>query len=116
MSSLLIVEDSFDVAEALQEIFVAEGFDVRIASDGREGLALIREQLPDLVVTDFMMPFMDGLALVQEIRSDPALAQLPVIVMSAARPTLSLDPCTTFIGKPFDFDKIIKLVNHILQK
>jgi CheY-like chemotaxis protein len=110
MKTLLIVEDSYDIAEALQELFLAEGYAVRVANDGKEALALLDEQISDLVLTDVMMPVMDGLELLRTIRADPRLEHVPVIVMSAARPQLPRDPLTTFLGKPVNFDRLLELV------
>jgi CheY-like chemotaxis protein len=54
-----------------------------LATDGRSGLELAREVRPDLVITDLMMPVMDGFAVVEAIKADPALAHVPIIVVSA---------------------------------
>lgn len=112
MNTLLIVEDEFDLAECLMEVFLAAGYSVRMASDGKDALARLEEQVPDLVVTDLMMPLLDGLELLQVIRSSPRLAHVPVVLMSAARPSLPSDPLMTFIGKPFDVDALLELVAH----
>jgi CheY-like chemotaxis protein len=110
MSTLLIVEDEFDLAECLKEMFLDEGYSVRMATDGLDALAMLDEQVPDLVVTDMMMPLLNGLGLLHAMRSTPRLAHVPVVLMSAARPTVPDDPLMTFIGKPFNVDLLRELV------
>ena len=112
MKSLLIVEDSFDIAEALKDVFLAEGYTVRLANDGREAIAMLDEQVPDLVMTDIMMPVIGGLELLQTMRDEPRFAQVPVVLMSAGRPELPEDPLMTFIGKPFELDRLVELVEQ----
>lgn len=77
---ILVVEDEFGLHEIFREIFRMEGYDVRIATNGLNGLELYKKFNPDLVFTDIVMPEMDGLELVSKIREiDP---QIKVIYMS----------------------------------
>jgi CheY-like chemotaxis protein/anti-sigma regulatory factor (Ser/Thr protein kinase) len=81
MSSILVVEDSRTQAQEIQLLLEEEGFTVQLASQGREALAVLRQGLPDVVLTDLDMPEMNGLQLVEAVRRDyPAV---PVILMTA---------------------------------
>ncbi|NDJ87482.1 MAG: threonine synthase [Chloroflexi bacterium] len=81
---VLIVEDNEDSARLLQRIFEsAGGYDIRIATDGREGLNIARQMQPDLIVSDLMMPEMDGFQLIEELKSDQMLHHIPIIVLTA---------------------------------
>lgn len=79
---ILVVDDNADMRAYLQRL-LAPHWQVSTASDGMEALAAIRHCAPDLVITDMMMPRLDGTALLRELRQDPALRALPVVVLSA---------------------------------
>lgn len=82
--SIAIVEDNLEAARLLRRILQARGnYSIHEARNGKEGLALIREKLPDLVMLDLMMPEMDGFQVLDELRSDAATAKIPVIVITA---------------------------------
>jgi two-component system, chemotaxis family, sensor kinase CheA len=80
---VVLAEDSLATREVLRVLLEEQGFVVRLAADGEEALARIRERLPDVVVTDVNMPRRDGLSLARAIRADPAMARLPVILLTS---------------------------------
>jgi type IV pilus assembly protein PilB len=80
---VLVVEDSRVIATVVQYYLELEGFEVLVAADGVQGLAMARREQPDLVVTDLSMPGMDGLALLRALRADPATAGVAVLVLTA---------------------------------
>src|SRR6185436_19266259 len=84
MTRIVIVEDQKVLASVYRNKFLAEGFQVEIASDGEEGLALILSTMPDLVILDLMLPKINGLEVLKKLRADPAFHTLPVIVFSNA--------------------------------
>jgi DNA-binding response OmpR family regulator len=108
---VLVVDDERPIVDLLQDLLQDQGYEVRRAYDGITALQLIERELPDLVVTDVMMPRLDGLALFNEIRT--RTATLPVILMSAAVTPRKID--ATFIPKPFDIDTLLDLVDEKLQ-
>jgi CheY-like chemotaxis protein len=69
---ILVVDDEFSVAEVLQSVLADSGHEVVTAVHGRQGLELLGKRLPDLVLLDFMMPIMDGPAMLKAMREDPA--------------------------------------------
>jgi two-component system chemotaxis sensor kinase CheA len=81
--SILVVDDALTVRELQRSILERAGFEVRVASDGVQALAMLAEERSDLVLTDVEMPRMDGFALTEAIRAQPNLANLPVIVLTS---------------------------------
>jgi CheY-like chemotaxis protein len=80
---VLAVEDSRTQAERLRLLLTAEGYEVEVAPDGREGLAAARARLPELIVSDVTMPEMDGFAFCQAVKSSPATRHIPFILLTA---------------------------------
>ncbi|MFA5689959.1 MAG: response regulator [Kiritimatiellales bacterium] len=80
MGHILIIEDNEAVRGLFQQVLEIEGYSVAVAGNGHEGLAAAREREPDLVITDIMMPEMDGLELIQRLRANSP--GLPVIAIS----------------------------------
>lgn len=85
MATVVVIDDETMNADALAFMLAAEGLAVRTAADGAAGLSLIGEVRPDVVITDFMMPVMTGLELARALRADPALAHIPLILLTAAQ-------------------------------
>jgi DNA-binding response OmpR family regulator len=108
---VLVVDDERPIVDLLQDLLQDQGYEVRRAYDGMTALQLIEREQPDLVVTDVMMPRLDGLALFNEIRT--RTPTLPVILMSAAVTPRKID--ATFVPKPFDIDTLLDLVDEKLQ-
>jgi CheY-like chemotaxis protein len=87
--SVLIVEDDDDIRDLLAEMFGDHGFRVSTARNGKEGLELLRgSDHPNIVLLDLMMPVMDGWQMRAEMLADPALARIPVVVVSGAADVL----------------------------
>lgn len=82
---VLVVDDDMDKANLLDVALRMEGYDVRTASDGREAVAAIESYQPDLIVTDVLMPGMDGFELARRVREDPRTKFIPIILQSAGR-------------------------------
>lgn len=79
---ILIVEDEAPLLLVLKDALARDGFDVRTAKDGAEGLALALKEHPDLILLDILMPKMDGIALLKDLRKDPWGKTAKVIVLS----------------------------------
>ncbi|MFY0522130.1 response regulator [Archangium gephyra] len=117
MSHVLIVDDEPDIANVLGELLGEEGLDVRVVHDGRQALTAMTERLPDLVITDLMMPRMDGHALIREMRGSAALRHIPIVVMSAGLMDQSLlAPDLLFVPKPFELFDMLDRVSELLGK
>lgn len=83
MSKILVVEDSPDCLQPLKRLLQLAGHEVACARDGHAALALMRSFRPDKLVTDLMMPGMDGVSLIEAIRHDSGFRHLPIIVYTA---------------------------------
>jgi len=80
MAHILVIDDEIAIQKLFRQFLEGEGYSVSSASDGREGLRLIKQKKPDLVITDIMMPEMDGLEVVREIKGK--YPELPIIAIS----------------------------------
>jgi CheY-like chemotaxis protein len=83
MASVLVVDDTLDCLVPLTRLLRLEGFDTTAAQDGRQALEMMERSRPDVLVLDLMMPGIDGVTLLEEIRGTPGLEQLPVVVFTA---------------------------------
>ena len=92
-----------------------EGFRVRTAGDGCDALAAVEEERPDVVLTDLMMPRMDGYELIARLRRG-RLVQRGIIVMSTAVPARHRAPQADFIlAKPFDIDDVVESIHSLVE-
>ena len=118
MRSVLVVDDEFGTVEVLVAALEDAGYRVLTAANGRRALERLEENKPDLIISDFMMPLMDGAALVRTLRSNPAFQNIPVIMMSAAPEAAlrqRLDGYEAFLRKPFRVPALLELVASILS-
>jgi CheY-like chemotaxis protein len=95
----LIVDDEPDIRFMMRLIFEAAGHKVTEARHGATGLNSVKAAPPDLVITDVMMPTMDGLEFIERLRSDPETAAIPILVVSGNSDLAAA--ANTRIGKPF---------------
>ncbi|MFL9963349.1 response regulator [Paraburkholderia sediminicola] len=113
MANVLLVEDEADLLHALEALLILEGHNVRTAENGAEALHAVSQAVPDIVVTDAVMPGMDGIRLVRELRAAPLLAHIPVILTSAINVPRDL-PVFAFLHKPFSAIELVGLINRLL--
>ena len=107
---VLVVEDDWEIREAVVAILVSKGYSVDSAPDGRAGLERLRERRPNVVVLDMMMPKANGWAFLAAKRKDLELARIPVVVMSASDPIRPLRGVFAWMSKPFNFDELLKML------
>lgn len=110
---VLIVDDESSLRFLLRMSFEAAGYDVTEAHHGAAALALAETLHPDLVVTDFMMPVMDGGELVEHLRAGSATQTIPIILVTS---TVGLEdlPVDNLLGKPVDCDEVLASAKHLL--
>jgi CheY-like chemotaxis protein len=114
--SILIVDDEFGLAELLREMLRESGFEVTLANNGRLALEILAEGTVDLVLTDMMMPVMDGAELAAAMRNDARHRDTPIIMMTSlptARPQLE-GLFDAVLRKPFTPDLLLETMASCL--
>jgi DNA-binding response OmpR family regulator len=120
-ADILVIEDDYIVARTIERSLRGEEFRVTLASRGEKGIFLARQNPPDLVILDIIMPDMDGYQVCQAMRSDPQLALVPVLFLTAkVRPQDKIMGFNVgaddYLCKPFNVDELILRVKAILRR
>ena len=116
--TVVVVDDSPSIRETISFILEMEGYDVRSAVNGAEGLALIRDVRPKAVLLDAMMPEMDGFEVCRQVRQDPELSDLVVIMLTAMGQKVDEERAREagvdhFLTKTFDHEEALSLLEGI---
>jgi CheY-like chemotaxis protein len=117
MKTIVIIDDEFGLADVLTATLSDIGFRVFSAANGKQGLEVMAEHPPDLVILDYMMPLLDGAGVLKAMRTDPKLAAVPVIMTSAAPESVVRAQCqgyVAFLRKPFDFEALLNAVGRAM--
>jgi two-component system, OmpR family, response regulator len=113
--AVLIVDDEPSIREFLAFVLEDEGFEVATAADGRQALQQAREHPPDVVLTDLMMPVVDGYELINGLRREGVPVRA-IIAMSAVQAAADCPPAADlFVSKPFQIEQIIASVRALLR-
>jgi len=123
----LIIDDEPDTATYLGTLLSDNGWDVRTANDVNTGLALAREDTPDVVLLDLMMPDRGGLSCLVEFRKDPELGPVPIVIVSGIEEELNVDfrnflarfkhrKADAFLGKPVVPEELLKKVDELTSQ
>ena len=116
---VLIIDDNIDIRTYLRSV-LSEKYNVSEASDGKVGLELARKIVPDIVLSDIMMPVMDGLEFCQQLKTDKAISHIPVILLTAR----SLDEqrvegyehgADAYISKPFSLRLLLSRIDNLIE-
>lgn len=115
---ILLIDDTLSLLNEIKDILVMEGHEVSTASNGYEGLEKIGKLIPDLIITDIVMPEMDGYQLIQKIKSLSKFKDIPVIVLSAQAARENKDKAFTlqaekYLTKPCSIDELINAINEV---
>jgi signal transduction histidine kinase len=119
VENILIAEDSATQAEQLRQMLVFHGYNVSVVQNGKQALEAIRKERPTLVVSDVMMPEMDGYDLCRTIKSDPDLKDIPVMLLTSLSDPADiirglLCAANNFIVKPYREDELLSRIEYIL--
>ena len=117
MASIFIVDDELSITEALSFILSEEGHHVVVANNGATALSKLAEFKPDLILTDFMMPRMNGAELTRTVRQSEQHASVKIVMMSGALEASlhSVKPLyDAFLRKPFDIDTLLHQLHRLL--
>jgi CheY-like chemotaxis protein len=118
MRTILIVDDEFGVGEVIEAILEDEGYRVVSAINGRQGLGRLAESKPDLILLDFMMPIMNGAAMLRTMQANPAFRDIPVVMMSSLDERTVRTQCdgiAGFIRKPFRAALLVQTIARVLD-
>lgn len=118
---LLLVDDEPGLRQAVQAYLEDSGFTVHVASNARDGWELLQKTSPDLVISDIMMPQVDGYQFLKQLRDDPRYESLPVIFLTARGMTTDRIQgykagCDAYLSKPFDPDELVAIVESLLER
>ena len=118
MKRVLVVEDEVAIADLIRDVLIDEGYDVAHATNGQDALARLTEFRPHLILTDVMMPLLDGKALCRAVRDLPDFHNVPLVVMSAVGEWNIRDQCpyNAFLSKPFNIDTLVSTVERCLDE
>ena len=120
-NKIVVIEDEPDIVEVVSYNLRREGYNVLTADRGDEGLNLIRNQSPHLVILDLMLPGMDGLSICQQMKSDPIVRDIPIIIISAkgeeSDVVIGLElGADDYLAKPFGPRELLARVKAVLRR
>jgi DNA-binding NarL/FixJ family response regulator len=120
-AQLLLVDDEPGLREAVKDYLQESGFNVQVASNAREGWELMQKNTPDLVISDVMMPQVDGYQFLKQLRADPRFKALPVVFLTAKGMTTDRIQgyqagVDAYLPKPFDPDELVAIVENLLER
>lgn len=118
---ILVVDDETYILHVVGLKLANAGYDILTAADGEEGLSLALEHRPDLIITDYQMPYLTGFEMCQRLKQHPDTASTPVIMLTARGFTLSDEELKSVnilhcLGKPFSPRELLSCVSAVLQQ
>jgi CheY-like chemotaxis protein len=117
--TILVVDDELGVLEVSEYILTDLGYSVMSALNGRDALARLKENRPDLIVLDFMMPIMDGAAFLKALRDDDSYCTIPVVLTSALPEQTIKETCSgynSFLRKPYIYEKLVDTIDTLFRQ
>lgn len=120
MPSMLVVEDNKDIREYIEESFCSQ-FTIHTAQDGKEGLHLAQQIVPDIIISDVMMPNMDGNQMCRLLKNDLATSHIPIILLTAKDSLAAKEEgydsgADSYITKPFSHSLLASRINNLLKQ
>ncbi|MBW4562229.1 MAG: response regulator transcription factor [Mojavia pulchra JT2-VF2] len=119
--TILVVDDDLGTRLSISDYLELSGYSVITANDGQEALMMVEEYQPDLIVTDIVMPRMNGYELVRRVRQQPAFRLLPVILLTARTKTQERilgyqSGCDLYLPKPFELEELAAAIRNLLER
>lgn len=119
--NILLVDDEPGLREAVQAYLEDSGFTVRTASNAQEGWTLLQQETPDVLISDIMMPQVDGHAFLAQVREDVRFKGLPVVFLTARGMTKDRiqgynSGCDAYLSKPFDPEELVAVVGNLIER
>ncbi|BAY51122.1 two-component response regulator [Thermostichus vulcanus NIES-2134] len=120
-AKLLLVDDEPGVREAVSAYLEDSGFEVTAVANGQAALEYLETHVPDVIISDIMMPQMDGYAFLETVRQQPHLSHIPVIFLTARGMTRDRIQgydagCDAYLAKPFDPDELVAIIKNLLRR
>ena len=121
MPKILFVEDEPTLQKELDEIFQQEGFKILSAFDGEEGLKLTREEMPDLILLDLILPKKDGFEVLKDLKADGKTKHIPVIVLTNlegvddVEKAIELGATTYLVKANYKLEDVVRKIKDILK-
>jgi two-component system alkaline phosphatase synthesis response regulator PhoP/two-component system response regulator VicR len=117
--TVLVVDDDPQIVRVVEINLTQEGYTVRTAADGEDALAAVAQERPDLIILDVMMPRMDGFETLKRLKADPALAEIPVIMLTARAQDEDVfegygTGAKWYLTKPFEPGELRHICRHVL--
>jgi DNA-binding response OmpR family regulator len=122
MAKILFIEDEPTLQKTLGDALTKEGYQIKTAFDGEEGLLVAKEYKPDLILLDLILPKMDGFAVLQELKKDEETKAVPVIVLTNLEGTADVEKvlelgATTYLVKTnYDLKEVVEKIKKTLEK
>ena len=126
MAKILIVDDDEDIVEAMRLTLGSKGHETIMAVSGEEGLEKTKQEKPDLIILDVMMPGIDGFESSRILKKDPDTKEIPILMLTAIKDKMGLDfqkeagdedwlPVDEYCEKPLDHDDLVRKVENLLK-
>lgn len=119
MARVLLIDDDQSNLHFMQQLLRMDGHELTWAADGQQGIALVKQFRPDLIICDVIMPHLGGYAVLETVRADPQFAEIPVLLFSAAmdeeaRAMGLRRGATEVMAKPFDLEQLRGAIRRCL--
>ncbi|GMR11758.1 MAG: hypothetical protein BMS9Abin28_2599 [Anaerolineae bacterium] len=116
---VLVVDDDDSYCTIIRELLVRNGYEVRVAYSVDEALTLLQDERPDLILTDLMMPEVDGITFIRQLRATPPHSEIPTIVVSALvlareRAAAAQAGADAFVAKPFSINQLQATIQEVV--
>ena len=120
MKKIVIIDDAEEITSSLEDLLSAFGYKTFIADNAEDGIKMIRNNKPDLIISDIMMPVLDGFFVLQEIKTDKSISEIPIIIITAKTEKETFNKsmesgANYFIEKPFSIKELLKTIEKILN-
>ncbi|MDJ0751972.1 MAG: response regulator [Ardenticatenaceae bacterium] len=121
MAKILVIENEKALRDDIADLLELEGHDVFVSSNGKEGLEKALQETPDLIISDIMMPRMDGFEMIKGLKQNPETSTIPVLFLTAKAERSDIRKGMTlgaedYLTKPFTTDELIRAIDTMLQK
>lgn len=121
MKTILLIEDNNEIRENTCELLELEGYNVLLAENGKAGLTLAKEQKPNIIISDILMPEVSGYDVVRGLKADPETADIPFIFLTASAEKSEAEAglgmgAMDYIRKPFDPEELFEAITRCLKR